>query len=177
MDSSNNTFFHLLRVNAENNIKQRADRIKKDYKRFHLVVMSGGGKVWMSLNDEPNFARCTGQLSSNYKKEKDLARWVKETLNPGMAADEAELDSDDELNATSKSPRKREPVKNPSISEVLTAIVRTKGIDDPIAVIGFENHALCYKSDLLPVYMLTNRANICRGTDGRGQLPLLVHSC
>jgi len=109
--------------------------------------MSGGGKVWMSLNDEPNFARCTGQGSSNYKKEHDLARWVRETLNPGVAADEAELDSDNELNSTSKSDdklnktsksaKKRKPVKNPSISEVLTAIVRTKGIDDPIAVIGY----------------------------------------
>ena len=111
----------LCRVFAENNILQRARAIKREFKRFHLVVVSGS-RTWLSFNNERDFTYRSGPTGPTNETDEaptyqDLAKWVGKTM--GHAENETK--------------------SRPSISDILTAIVKKKGLDDPIAVIGYSN--------------------------------------
>ena len=124
------------RVRAHTNTKDRAKIVKRMFPRFHIIVLSGTGGMQCSFAGEREW----------YEKE-DLCKFVHgartgSLVDGNQAADEgsrSESENDDRpARRSSRGPNKtKQKLKTPSVSELLTAIVKAKGIDDPIAVIGY----------------------------------------
>ena len=118
------------RVTAHTNTKQRAKRVKRDFPRFHIVVLSGTGGMLCSFAGEPGF----------FEKD-ELSQFVQKTLQAHAANERApsdtESDDDEVLPQRADSKKTQKKLPKPSVSDLLTAIVQAKGITNPIAVIGY----------------------------------------
>jgi hypothetical protein len=124
------------RVTAHTNIWQRATKVKRKFPRFHIIVLSGGGGM-----------SCSFAGDSRFLDKYDLSKFVHDTLSPLDANHDAcisDTESDDDPQEPTCNPASNKLPK-PSISKLLTAILKEKGskeikdqgITNPIAVIGY----------------------------------------
>jgi len=137
------------RVKAEGNTLQRGKKVKSLYPRFHTIVLAGTGcmklsvagcREWIEGNELSTWVhnvRAQSQLEGS-----DPHGWMAPFIAPDISdsrhpidASSSEIEDDD-----GSKPRQAGAVaarKKPSVSELLTAIVKNKGLGNPIVVIGY----------------------------------------
>jgi hypothetical protein len=101
-------------VTAEGNTKERAEKlIKPRFPRFHLVVLSGSNHIRVCLSGTAEWLDSKGSGKQSQAVPSTLIQWMKDHVGMDLQT-------------------------KPSVSDVLTAIVKDKGLGNPIAVIGCE---------------------------------------
>ena len=111
------------RVKAADNIRDRAERVQDHFKRFTVIVVSGTGGMtcrfpggeWL---DKAAILAFVNQPESGGE---DRAEEVRAGYSQPCLAKQGQ----------------GKPLSYPSISELLTAIVKHRGLGQPIAVIGY----------------------------------------
>jgi hypothetical protein len=120
------------RVTTWGNTLERAEKVKRKFLRFHRIVLSGTGGMLLSLADEHKWI-----------KEDELSTFVHDALAESQLDDDessSKSEEDDRQkppSARKSSKTKKTPMPTPSVSDLLTAIVKTKGLGNPIVIIGY----------------------------------------
>ena len=133
------------RVTTWGNTRDRAEEVKRKFPRFHRIVLSGTGGMSLSLACEDKWiekdelsmfvhdAPAESQLNS-----RDPFSWMAGIAADDQSSSESEDDDRQKLSSARKSSKtKKPPTPTPSVSDLLTAIVKAKGLGNPIVVIGY----------------------------------------
>jgi hypothetical protein len=114
------------RVHVDRSIMQRAEHVCKQFPRFTVVAIWGGGGIKVKIPNRPWLTKDDGTLLD----------WCQDVLSIDLL-DGSPDDEGVEAPASQPRPQKRRNTKKFTISQVLTAILTSQGIRAPIAVIGY----------------------------------------
>jgi len=135
------------RVTTWGNTTDRAEKLVwRKFPRFHCIVLSGTGHMQLSLAGEKKWIKedelstfVHDALAESHLDGSDPHSWMAGiSADDEIEGDDREDDDHQKLSSARKSSKtKKTPMPTPSVSDLLTAIVKAKGLGYPIAVIGY----------------------------------------